>query len=70
MATGRLTLAVNEPRSTTEHDLLVMFRESSHDDQTMLFGLLQVWPSLSTAHRGLVWRIADALYSAAKWRQA
>lgn len=68
MATARLSLAMDEPRSRTERDLLVMFRESTQNDQTMLFGVLQMWPSLSTAHRGLVFRIADALYSAAKWR--
>lgn len=68
MATFRLSLDEGEPRTTTERDLLIAFRDSTDNDRTMLFGLLLVWPSLSTAHRGLVFRIADALYSAAKWR--
>lgn len=68
MATLRLSLDEGEPHTTTERDLLVAFRESTENDRTMLFGLLRVWPSLSTAHRGLVFRIADALYSATKWR--
>lgn len=67
-ASARLSLAMDEPQTVEERDMLVMFRESTQNDRTMLFGLLRCWPSLSTAHRGLVFRIADALYSAAKWR--
>ena len=64
----RLLPGDEQPQSVAERDLLVAYRESMQDDRTMLYGLLRCWPKLSTAHRGLVFRIADALYSAAKWR--
>ena len=69
-ALARLTLAMDEPQSVAEQDMLALFRESSENDRTMLTGLLRAWISLSTAHRGLVFRVADALNSAARWRQA
>ena len=39
------------------------------DDRTMLLGLLDRWFDLSTGHRGIVYRVANALWIATQWRR-
>ena len=67
MSADRLALAA-EAHTLDERELLAAFRESSANDKSMLFGVLQAWAHLSTAHRGLVYRIAETLRSATAWR--
>jgi hypothetical protein len=54
--------------SSAENDLVTLHRESSVNDNVMLSGLLTDLAALSTAHRTLVYKVADALRSAAAWR--
>ena len=56
--------------SAAETNLLNIFRESSSNDQTMLPSLLVTWGTLSPAHRGIVYKMAEALASATAWRQS
>lgn len=68
MSADRLALASEEHTSYDERELLDVYRESCQNDRSMLFGLLVAWGKLSTAHRGLVFRIAAALRDATAWR--
>jgi len=56
------------PLSSAETNLLTVYRESSSNDQTMLVALLAEWGVLSSAHRGILYKMAAALASATAWR--
>jgi hypothetical protein len=55
--------------SAAETALITIHRESSVNDNVMLSALLTDWAALSTAHRAIVYKVADALRNAAAWRK-
>jgi hypothetical protein len=63
-AVGRLALDAAEPRDMSEGELLTAYRDSVANDRTMLQSLLWTWVDLSPGHRGIVFRVADALQRA------
>lgn len=64
----RLHFVLDQPQTVTERELLAMFRQSIANDQTILYSLLHIWPNMSPGHRGITYRVADALHSACLWR--
>jgi hypothetical protein len=64
----RLEFDLSQPQTVPERELLQMYRQSVANDQTVLYSLLMIWPTLSPGHRGITYRVADALHSATLWR--
>jgi DnaJ-domain-containing protein 1 len=64
-----MKVAADLTLSADERELLADYRAALANERVVLQSLLMKWPSLHPAHKGLVYRVADALQSATAWKQ-